>query len=221
MTIYTPRRHDRRANDFYPTPADLADGLLAGLLRAGLKLPTPIHDPCASDWAVARRPRAHGFRQRSLPRRISIRFAARLGTVRRSDSAKDKNMAAIAITVPIRFTVADIARANPSLSESEAFDLAWEAHNIIAAVQASYIAFPPSQAELVARACNENKRLLYADQLAFEEADLIEMLRRTIVGIWPGNERETADLSEWLMERLDDIGGDSLYLQYLRLCDRI
>jgi hypothetical protein len=52
MTIYTPRRHDRRANDFYPTPVSLAGGLLAGLWRAGLKLPMPIHDPCAGDGAL-------------------------------------------------------------------------------------------------------------------------------------------------------------------------
>jgi hypothetical protein len=52
MTLYAPPRHDRRANDFYRTPFDLAFGLLAGLRRAGLKLPTPIHDPCAGDGAL-------------------------------------------------------------------------------------------------------------------------------------------------------------------------
>jgi hypothetical protein len=51
-SLYAPPRHDRRANDFYRTPADLAGGLLAGLWRAGLKLPTPIHDPCSGDAAL-------------------------------------------------------------------------------------------------------------------------------------------------------------------------
>jgi hypothetical protein len=52
MTLYAPLRHDRRANDFYRTPACLAAGLMAGLRRAGLKFPTPIHDPCAGDGAL-------------------------------------------------------------------------------------------------------------------------------------------------------------------------
>jgi hypothetical protein len=47
--LYAPPRYARRANDFYQTPADLAGGLLAGLRRAGLNLPTPVHDPSSGD----------------------------------------------------------------------------------------------------------------------------------------------------------------------------
>jgi hypothetical protein len=132
-----------------------------------------------------------------------------------------RNMTDITITVPIGFTVADIARANQSLSDSEWRELAHELHAIIAAVRASYIARPPSRTELVARLPNEDTNLPHADLLAFEEADLIESLRRTVVGIWPADDRETANLSVWLMERLTDLGNDSLYVRYLRLYDRI
>ena len=52
MTLYPPPQHARRENNFYKTQVDLAAGLLAGLRRAGLTLPAPLHDPCAGDAAL-------------------------------------------------------------------------------------------------------------------------------------------------------------------------
>ena len=52
MTLYPPPQHARRENNFYKRQVDLAAGLLAGLRRAGLTLPAPLHDPCAGDAAL-------------------------------------------------------------------------------------------------------------------------------------------------------------------------
>ena len=44
--------YQRRANDFYPTPSDLAISLALGLPRLGLDLPRVALDPCGGDGAL-------------------------------------------------------------------------------------------------------------------------------------------------------------------------
>ena len=45
---------ERKANDFYPTPPDLAVSLALGLARLGLDLPRVALDPCGGDGALRR-----------------------------------------------------------------------------------------------------------------------------------------------------------------------
>jgi hypothetical protein len=47
--------YQRRANDFYPTPSELAISLALGLSRLGLDLPRIALDPCGGDGALRRR----------------------------------------------------------------------------------------------------------------------------------------------------------------------
>ena len=44
--------YQRRANDFYPTPSELAISLALGLSRLGLDLPRIALDPCGGDGAL-------------------------------------------------------------------------------------------------------------------------------------------------------------------------
>ena len=44
--------YERKENDFYPTPSDLATSLAPGLSRLGLDLPRVAHDPCGGDGAL-------------------------------------------------------------------------------------------------------------------------------------------------------------------------
>jgi hypothetical protein len=46
--------YQRRANDFYPTPSELAISLAVGLSRLGLDLPRIALDPCGGDGALRR-----------------------------------------------------------------------------------------------------------------------------------------------------------------------
>jgi hypothetical protein len=46
--------YQRRANDFYPTPSELAISLALGLSRIGLDLPRVALDPCGGDGALRR-----------------------------------------------------------------------------------------------------------------------------------------------------------------------
>jgi hypothetical protein len=46
--------YQRRANDFYPTPSELAISLAVGLTRLGLDLPRVALDPCGGDGALRR-----------------------------------------------------------------------------------------------------------------------------------------------------------------------
>ena len=46
--------YERKENDFYPTPSDLAVGLALGLPRLGLDLPGVALDPCGGDGALHR-----------------------------------------------------------------------------------------------------------------------------------------------------------------------
>src|SRR5271170_7534250 len=51
---YRLSAYERRANDFYPTPSDLAISLALGLPRLGLDLPRIALDPCGGDGALRR-----------------------------------------------------------------------------------------------------------------------------------------------------------------------
>jgi hypothetical protein len=46
--------YQRRANDYYPTPSDLAISLALGLRRLGRDLPRVALDPCGGDGALRR-----------------------------------------------------------------------------------------------------------------------------------------------------------------------
>ena len=59
------------------------------------------------------------------------------------------------------------------------------------------------------------------DEAIDEASDVVETLLRTAVDTWPADGGEAANESIWLMERLTTVGGEELYLRYLRLCDRI
>jgi hypothetical protein len=49
---YRLSAYERKANDFYPTPSDVAVGLALGLPRLGLDLPRVALDPCGGDGAL-------------------------------------------------------------------------------------------------------------------------------------------------------------------------
>ena len=51
---YRLSAYERKANDFYPTPSDLAISLALGLPRLGLDLPRVALDPCGGDGALRR-----------------------------------------------------------------------------------------------------------------------------------------------------------------------
>ena len=51
---YRLSAYERKANDFYPTPSDLAISLALGLSRLGLDLPRVALDPCGGDGALRR-----------------------------------------------------------------------------------------------------------------------------------------------------------------------
>ena len=51
---YRLSEYKRKANDFYPTPSDLAISLALGLPRLGLELPPVALDPCGGDGALRR-----------------------------------------------------------------------------------------------------------------------------------------------------------------------
>jgi hypothetical protein len=51
---YRLSAYKRKANDFYPTPSDLATGLARGLSRLGFDLPRMALDPCGGDGALRR-----------------------------------------------------------------------------------------------------------------------------------------------------------------------
>jgi hypothetical protein len=49
---YRLSAYERKANDFYPTPSDLAVSLALGLPQLGLELPSVALDPCGGDGAL-------------------------------------------------------------------------------------------------------------------------------------------------------------------------
>jgi hypothetical protein len=61
VALKTPRRHnyrlsadERKENDFYPTPSDLAVSLALGLPQLDIQLPRAALDPCGGDGALRR-----------------------------------------------------------------------------------------------------------------------------------------------------------------------
>jgi hypothetical protein len=51
---YRLSAYERKENDFYPTPPDLATSVAPGLTRLGLDLPRVALDPCGGDGALRR-----------------------------------------------------------------------------------------------------------------------------------------------------------------------
>ena len=51
---YRSSAYERKANDFYATPSELAVSLALGLTRLGLDLPRVALDPCGGDGALRR-----------------------------------------------------------------------------------------------------------------------------------------------------------------------
>ena len=127
----------------------------------------------------------------------------------------------IQITIPLALTRAEIARVNEKIRDDEALTLAHELHDLIAAVQTAYIVRPPSPAALAARLPNEDAHLPYEDAIAFEVADVVDSLRRSVLGFLPPDWDEACNTGVWLMKLLTDLGDDSLYDRYLRLHSRI
>ena len=48
---YRSSAYERKANDFYPTPSDVAVSLPLGFAKLGLQLPRIALDPCGGDGA--------------------------------------------------------------------------------------------------------------------------------------------------------------------------
>ena len=132
-------------------------------------------------------------------------------------------MTDLTLTIPITLTASQIIRNCPStIDESEAAKLAHEAHAIIAEVQARYVRprmlerLPfdgESDFEPVGREVSD-------DECAFMLADLVDAVRRTVLGFWSANQNAAVAESDWMEEQLTRID-DALYARYLRLCDRI
>jgi hypothetical protein len=100
------------------------------------------------------------------------------------------------------FVAARIRRANPTIDKEVARELATELHDIVACVQGRCAAQPKPYPE-------------------FETSDLIQTLARTVIDDRPpGNDADAND-GIWVMELLTELGGDELYLRYMRLFDRI
>ena len=110
----------------------------------------------------------------------------------------------IELSIPIDFTAIQIRRANASITEETAQTLAAELHDIISSARKLYSVQPSPKSNAKC-----------------EEIDVVETLRRTAVNVWPADQRRAANESCWLMERLTDVGGDELYVRYLRLCDSV
>jgi hypothetical protein len=51
---YRSSAYERKANDFYPTPSDVAVSLPLGFAKLGLQLPRIALDPCGGDGALRR-----------------------------------------------------------------------------------------------------------------------------------------------------------------------
>ena len=105
-------------------------------------------------------------------------------------------------SIPIDITAIQIRRANASITEETAQILAAELQDIIKSVRELYRAPPNSDGE-------------------DEEIYLVEAVRRTAVNIWPADEAATIEESVYVAVRLTDLGGDQLYLRYLRLSDSV
>ena len=106
----------------------------------------------------------------------------------------------LSIPIDLDFTAIQFRRANASITEETAQILAAELDDIIESVRELYRAPPVFEGE---------------------EIYLFEAVWRTAVNIWPDDEAAAIEESVYVMERLTDLGGDELYLRYLRLCDSV
>jgi hypothetical protein len=128
-------------------------------------------------------------------------------------------MTTLTFTVQIKLTAAQIIRNCAStIDESEAAKLAHEVHAIIAEVQARYVRRP-----LVPLSDDGHvltQRMPSDDECAFTLADLVDAVRRGLLGFESTNRNAAVAESDWLEEQLTGID-DALYDRYLRLHDRI
>ena len=95
-------------------------------------------------------------------------------------------------------------------------------HAIIAEVQARFVRYRIAERmpyddepdfELVSRWASD-------DECAFTLADLLDAVRRGLLGFWSVNRDTAVHESDWVTEQLTSID-DVLDARYLRLCDRI
>jgi hypothetical protein len=124
------------------------------------------------------------------------------------------------ITIPFALTVSQIIRHVQAISANEACQLACELHDLVAAVRAAYATCPPDRIPLV-KCPPDGAPQPVEDLVAFELADVIEALRSTVFGVWPTDDRAARAQAEFIEDRLTLVGGDALYLRYLRLCGGI
>ena len=82
-------------------------------------------------------------------------------------------MTDITITIPLELTVSQIARANLTIGNDEARELAQEVHSIIGMVQAAYAAHPPDKATLTARLPGAARCVPYETAVAYELGDVM------------------------------------------------
>ena len=111
-------------------------------------------------------------------------------------------MSIVELNIPADLTGARFRRVNPSINEGTTRELAAELHDIIACVQRHCAAQPKPYP-------------------AFEETDVIQTLVRTVVDFSTSDKDAAAHEGEWLMEMLTLLGGQELYLRYMRLSDRV
>jgi hypothetical protein len=128
----------------------------------------------------------------------------------------------ITITIPLELTVSQIVRANSTLGDEEARELAQEVHSIIDMVQAACAAHPPDKATLTARLPGAAGCLPYETAVAYELGDVIDSIRNTIFGFWPTDSSEGANLSIWIAKWLAEIDASNiLYARYMHVHDRV
>lgn len=114
----------------------------------------------------------------------------------------------IILTIPIETTAAQVIRANPAL-KAEALAIAEELHAIIHAAQEQYAARPPVPDP-------------EGNAPAFELQDVVDVVRRTVLGFWPTGDMAPGNEGMWIREQLTDRCTTSdLYDRYLRLCERV
>ena len=114
-------------------------------------------------------------------------------------------MSNIELSISADLTAAEIIRANESIDDKTAEELAATLHDIVACVKKAFALRPPD--------------------LPLHESDVVQTVLRTAVGFWPADWGAAANESVWVMEQLTDVeqltGAKDLYKSYLRVCDRV